>query len=101
MTYKIPSIDINAEGLRELSLLNEHCFEMMKNGITVFIPEPTAYVIHKILINEKKERFTKKEKDVRQKMLFRNIVQSLTKKQRKIFESVCISNQIDFSIISQ
>jgi len=108
MHYRIDSLGITAEGIRELDLLNKYCIEIQRDGFNVLVPEPAAYVIHKILINEKRSKFGKAEKDMRsvkgvlkqiekhstQYSLFLKIISNLTKKERVVFNRVCLKNSI-------
>lgn len=62
--YEIKKLNINAEGLRYLVLLRDFKFQMTYNDITIWLPEPQAYVFHKILISQKRKNSMKKEKDL-------------------------------------
>lgn len=111
INYEIESIGIIAEGLRDLNLLDKHCVEIHRNGFSVFIPQPAAYVVHKILINEKRMKQNKNEKDMRsiknllglikrndqQKLLLKSIIQSLTVKEKNQFNKSCTVNKIDLN----
>lgn len=114
MVYEIESIGITAEGLREINLLHQHCVEIPREEFSVFVPEPAAYVIHKILINEKRVKGGKAEKDMRsikdlliqiknhpkQNKLFIEIIQSLSKKELTVFRRVCQNNSIDVPFVN-
>ena len=39
-------------------------FHMTNNGITIWLPEPEAYILHKILISQKRKKIAKKDKDL-------------------------------------
>lgn len=107
--YFIKSIGITAEALRELDLLSKYCVKLKRDNYEVVVPQPSAYVIHKILINEK--RRTKKLKDLRsinnllfsiksnseQLYIFNLIIANLTKKEKRIFDFICTKNHIDLS----
>jgi hypothetical protein len=54
----------NAEGLRYMTLLRDYIFHMIYNDITIWLPEPEAYIIHKILISQNRKRIAKKDKDL-------------------------------------
>jgi hypothetical protein len=113
MYYEIASIGITAEGLRDLSLLEKFSVKINRKNFSVVVPEPAAYVIHKILINERRLKNGKSEKDMRsikeilyhiqrhpgQRILFSQIVRDMTKKERTIFIRVCKTNGIDLSIV--
>lgn len=81
----------------------------LKKGISLFVPQPAAYVIHKILIKSKRSKQNKANKDMRsvknlfehiqknshQRLLFKKIISHLSKKERKIFDLICIQNNLD------
>jgi len=62
--YEIKQFNINAEGLRYLTLLRDHKFQMTHEGITLWLPEPGAYILHKILVSQKRKSTTKRDKDL-------------------------------------
>lgn len=62
--YEIKALNINAEGLTYMKMLQDYTFSMTHNGITVRLPEPEAYVLHKILISPKRTNLAKKKKDL-------------------------------------
>ena len=62
--YEIKALNINAEGLTYMKMLQDYTFSMTHNGITIRLPEPEAYVLHKILISAKRKDPAKKEKDL-------------------------------------
>ena len=114
MYYRIESLGITAEGLREVSLLEKHSVEISRDGFKVLIPEPAAYVIHKILINDKRKKGGKSEKDMRsikdlmiqienhpkQKALFIEIAKSLSKRELTVFRRVCQNNSINITFLN-
>jgi hypothetical protein len=62
--YEIKKFNINAEGLRYLTLLQENRFPIIHNHIKLWIPEPEAYILHKILISQKRKDEVKRNKDL-------------------------------------
>lgn len=62
--YEIKQLNINAEGLTYMKMLQDYKFMMTHNGVTIWLPEPEAYCLHKILISEKRKNAAKKEKDL-------------------------------------
>lgn len=100
---KIQSIDVNAECLNLLDILEYHVIVIHSHlGIDIRVPKPEAYIIHKILIHDSRS-IHKKEKDLRaienlsialfkhenSKHEFLEIYYGLSKKQKKIFHDVC------------
>ncbi len=62
--YEIKQLNINAEGLTYMKMLQDYKFSMTHDGLTVWLPEPEAYTLHKILISFKRKNPAKKEKDL-------------------------------------
>jgi len=62
--YEIKKLNINAEGLRYLTLLQDYKFQMEHSNIKIWLPEPEAYVLQKILISPKRKSQPKREKDL-------------------------------------
>lgn len=114
MYYEIESIGITAEGIRELNLLHKYCIEIKRDNYSVVVPEPAAYVVHKILINEKRAKTGKSKKDLRsmqnilnhiinhseQKKLMIEIISNLSKKEMVIFNRVCRHSNINLDFLS-
>ena len=63
--YEIKKLNINAEGLTYMKMLQDYRFSMTHQGVTVWLPEPEAYTLQKILISNKRKSPEKKEKDLR------------------------------------
>ena len=62
--YEIKQLNINAESLTYMKMLQDYKFSMTHNGLTLWLPEPEAYTLHKILISFKRKDPAKKEKDL-------------------------------------
>ena len=62
--YEIRQLNINAEGLTYMKMLQDYKFSMTHKGVTAWLPEPEAYTLHKILISSKRKDPAKKEKDL-------------------------------------
>ena len=62
--YEIEKYNINAEGLRYLTLLQDFKFQMKHENITLWLPEPEAYFLQKILTSEKRKNKAKKNRDL-------------------------------------
>ena len=60
--YEIKQLNINAEGLTYMKMLQDYRFSMTHHGVTVWLPEPEAFCLHKILISHKRKNPEKKEK---------------------------------------
>jgi len=108
----IPSLNIKAEGLRDVNVLASYplriCSSALKDGydnLMITVPEPEAYVIQKLLINTKRTPEHKREKDIQSVRELLNyididriayIFKSLTKKQQSIIEKTREKHFIEF-----
>lgn len=61
---EIKQLNINAESLTYMKMLQDHKFSMTHDGITLWLPQPEAYALHKILISPKRKDPAKKQKDL-------------------------------------
>ena len=62
--YEIKKLNINAEGMSYMKMLQDYKFSMTHEGVTVWLPEPEAYCLQKILISPKRKAPAKREKDL-------------------------------------
>ena len=62
--YEIPKLHINAQGLRFLNLLQSHTIKMKYKHMTITLPEPAAYVLHKFIIQERRLNKEKQKRDL-------------------------------------
>ncbi|PIE71614.1 MAG: hypothetical protein CSA22_01965 [Deltaproteobacteria bacterium] len=63
--YEIKKLNVNAEGLAYMKMLQDYKFSMQHRDISVWLPEPSAFILHKILISQKRKDTAKQEKDLR------------------------------------
>ncbi|MDP8215431.1 MAG: GSU2403 family nucleotidyltransferase fold protein [Candidatus Euphemobacter frigidus] len=62
--YEIKKLHINAQGLRFLTLLSENLMTISTDELKVTLPEPAAYVLHKFIIDRRRLKKDKSEKDL-------------------------------------
>jgi hypothetical protein len=62
--YAIEKLHVDAQGLRYLDLLQGHVMRASYNGISINVPEPAAYVLHKFIISGRRTKSFKREKDI-------------------------------------
>lgn len=62
--YTIDKLHINAQGLRYLDLIQSHTMKTSYNGISINVPEPSAYVLHKFIVSNRRKKQFKREKDI-------------------------------------
>jgi len=62
--YTIDKLHINAQGLRYLDLIQSYTIKTSYNGISINVPEPTAYVLHKFMVSDRRKKPFKREKDI-------------------------------------
>ena len=71
---KIPSLNIKAEGLREVNMLARYPLAVECNGFSITVPEPEAYILQKLFAYPTRKPEYKKEKDIQSvKELLRHI----------------------------
>ncbi len=105
----IKSLGIKAEGLREINILADYVCEVNKNDYCLQVPEPSAYIIQKILTNPTRIPKYKQKKDINaveellihvngtpyHKNKLKEIYNSLSKKQLKTVEMVLHENHLE------
>jgi hypothetical protein len=62
--YTIDKLHINAQGLRYLDLMQSHTMKTSYSGISINVPEPAAYVLHKFIVSDRRKKPFKREKDI-------------------------------------
>lgn len=62
--YLIKYLNINAQSLRYLDILEKYTKEVEFYGLNVIVPQPTAFVLNKFLISQRRGNIRKKEKDI-------------------------------------
>lgn len=60
----VKELHVNAQGLRYLSMLQEHSETIIYNGIPVTLVRPETFVLHKFLISGRRRKAEKREKDL-------------------------------------
>jgi hypothetical protein len=63
-SHTIKEINITAQGLRYVSILQAHTIIIPYNGIDITVPEPSAFVLHKLQLSSKRNKPDKKIKDL-------------------------------------
>ena len=100
--FVIKSLNLNAQQLRYLTLLQNHAMEVIFSKSRLTVPEPSAYVLHKFLLSVKRQKPDKREKDLqtavelgafllgqeKQRTRMREIFQSLPKSWKTVILSV-------------
>lgn len=63
--FQVPQLHIEAVTLRYLNLLQAHIITINYNGITIKVPEPAAFALHKYILSTIRQRTSQKsEKDL-------------------------------------
>ncbi len=106
--YKVDGLGVKAEGLRHMEILCNNTTWLDVNGYCVCVPTPQAYIMHKLVINDK--RGNKKEKDLRavknllkyvlksedEVLKLKAVYDSLFKNEKKKVDKVCKESSISF-----
>lgn len=61
--YSLPNLGINAQPLRFLDLLTQNTVRIPFNDITVTVPHPANFAIHKLIISTRRTKPEKRDKD--------------------------------------
>lgn len=110
ITIKSPSFGIEVETLGHMSMIVDNTIDVKFKNLVVIIPDPVAFIIHKMIIN--KDRGKKKEKDV---VAIKNLIfymednpeyvsklelvfDKLTKKEKKTVREFISDYNIDFKL---
>ncbi len=107
--YLIQSLGIKAEGLRVINILDDFAATVTKNGYTIIVPIPSAYIVQKLLANPDRVPTHKKEKDIasvinlldhikvsdKHRNELKRVISSLTTKQKKVLDEVTRTYKID------
>lgn len=88
--YDVKPLNIKVQTIRFMEMLYSHSMKVDFEGFKVWVPMPQSYVLHKVLINDRRRNPVKKEKDLE---TIRNLSAYLLKdeKQCEIFREIYIS----------
>lgn len=93
------NLGVTAQALRHLDLLKGNTIAIEYLGIEVVLPEPEAFVLHKMIINHQRKEKIEKDKNVINRMYrhldmerFKSLQESLTKKERKAIAEYMAAN---------
>ncbi len=110
ITIKSPSFGLEVETLGHMSVIVDNTIDVKFNNLVVIIPDPVAFIIHKMIIN--KNRGEKKEKDI---VAIKNLVfymenipeyvlkmellfDKLTKNEKKAVRKFVLDHNIDIEL---
>jgi hypothetical protein len=62
--HSIKEINIRAQGLRYVNVLQDYNMRILYEGTNVRVPEPSAFALHKLQVSNKRSRPDKKSKDL-------------------------------------
>jgi len=97
------ALGVTAQALRGLDLLLHETISIDFMDINVIVPIPEAYVLHKIIINEDRNKIEKREKDKNtilaflpyiNKEKYYELLEQRTKKQRKKIDEFWAANPL-------
>lgn len=89
--HHIKEININAQGIRYVNLLQDHTINVPYKEFTVTIPKPAAFVLNKLHISYKRSKEDKKKKDIETAIEFGEFLLSIEEQAieiRNIFNSL-------------
>lgn len=111
--YHVPSLNVTAQGLRHMEILSNNTITLQVRGYNVLVPEPAAYMLHKLVINESRVTDYKKNKDIEsvkiiykaidevlnQRERLENIYGKLTVKQKMLIDKTISKHEIEIRIM--
>ncbi len=77
--YPLPDLNFNAQPLRHLSMLWREPIEVDVDGVPLKLPHPADYCLHKLIIQSKRKKADKKEKDLESAF---SVLESLLREKR-------------------
>ena len=75
---EIKSLAVKAMPLRFVDMLLRHPISVKEGGVTVSIPDPAAFCLHKLLIAKRRKRSESRLKDIEQALHVASFVKPLT-----------------------
>lgn len=105
--YEVKPFKITAEGLRYFDITIDNKIKLKLGDYNVFVPHPSAYLLHKLIINsfrkpDKKIKDISSVKNLTEHILNDNksiikakdIFETLSKKRKKLIKNTCEENNI-------
>lgn len=83
--YQVASMGIKAEGLRNMNILADYTTTVYAKGHQITVPQPTAYILEKLIIHN--QRGAKREKDIRAVQRILDVIQQ-SKKEKKTLKDI-------------
>ena len=103
----LPALGLNAQGLRFLDMLSHDTLRVKIEDVSVVMPHPVNFALHKLIISKRRRDKEKSEKDSvaaiqilkslidnRQKNLVRDVFDALPKKWKKAISKELLDNHI-------
>ena len=63
--FLVGPFNLSAQQLRYLTILQNYTMKVLLGENKITVPEPSAFVLHKLLLSSKRKRTEKREKDLR------------------------------------
>lgn len=99
--YSIPELSINAQPLRFLDFLIENTISINAERVSIRLPHPAAYALHKFIIFKRRKKAEKRDRDIEGALrVFNELIRhkktheirSIFKRMHKKWQSTIISN---------
>lgn len=93
--YKIPGFGINPQPVRFLSLLEEEIITVEYKGMTIKLPEPAHYALHKLIVSTERTKPEKIEKDRQQALALWDMLKATGEEEkiRQVFSRLSLKQQ--------
>lgn len=99
----IPGIGIRSQSLRDVNILAQYLLLISANTFNINVPEPSVYILQKIIINPHRVPASKREKDIeavrnilphieqseRDLHVLKNVMSKCTTKELNVIQNIC------------
>lgn len=66
--FELAHLGVNAQQLRYLQILSEDTIKVKKEGITIRLPHPVLFALHKLIVSGLRKNKDKREKDIEESL---------------------------------
>lgn len=82
--HDVKQLHVKAQGLRYVNLLAAHPRKLSYEGLSVWVPEPAAYALHKLIISARRTKAEKRQKDLEASVALLDYLQSHPREQEQM-----------------
>ncbi len=82
----IKQLNVNAVSLRYLNLISDYTMKAKYEDVVVTVPEPPAFVLHKLIVCDRRLKATKREKDLETAARIGELIVKNKKRKQRLIE---------------